>query len=103
MRKDAWIEGKDQYGNVIRIRENHAVLGKFYYSRKLTYTKGETTGSTEYNSYFTEGINGDISQLPENKTPKSTYKVRLAEDGKFKMESQANAPAPDLNNSYKPE
>ena len=103
MRKDAWIEGKDQYGNVIRIRENHAVLGKFYYSRKLTYTKGETTGSTEYNPYFTEGINGDISQLPENKTPKSTYKVRLAEDGKFKMESQANAPAPDLNNSYKPE
>ena len=100
MRKDAWIEGKDQYGNVIRIRENHAVLGKFYYSRKLTYTKGETTGSTEYNPYFTEGINGDISQLPENKTPKSTYKVRLAEDGKFKMESQANAPAPDLNNSF---
>ena len=100
MRKDAWIEGKDQYGNVIRIRENHAVLGKFYYYRKLTYTKGETTGSTEYNPYFTEGINGDISQLPENKTPKSTYKVRLAEDGKFKMESQANAPAPDLNNSF---
>ncbi len=100
MRKDAWIEGKDQYGNVIRIRENHAVLGKFYYSRKLTYTKGETAGSTEYNPYFTEGINGDISQLPENKTPKSTYKVRLAEDGKFKMESQANAPAPDLNNSF---
>ena len=100
MRKDAWIEGKDQYGNVIRIRENHSILGKFYYSRKLTYTKGETTGSTEYNPYFTEGINGDISQLPENKTPKSTYKVRLAEDGKFKMESQANAPAPDLNNSF---
>ena len=100
MRKDAWIEGKDQYGNVIRIRENHSILGKFYYSRKLTYTKGETTGSTEYNPYFTVGNNGDISQLPENKTPKSTYKVRLAEDGKFKMESQANAPAPDLNNSF---
>ena len=100
MRKDAWIEGKDQYGNVIRIRENHAVLGKFYYSRKLTYTKGETTGSTEYNPYFTEGINGDISQLPENKNPKSSYKIRLGEDGKFKMENQANAPAPDLNNGF---
>ena len=100
MRKDAWIEGKDQYGNVIRIRENHAVLGKFYYSRKLTYTKGETTGSTEYNPYFTEGINGDISQLPENKTPKSTYKVRLAEDGKFKMENQANQPIPDLSKGF---
>lgn len=100
MRKDAWIEGKDQYGNVIRIRENHAVLGKFYYSRKLTYTKGETTGSTEYNPYFTEGINGDISQLPENKNSKSSYKIRLGEDGKFKMENQANAPAPDLNNSF---
>ena len=100
MRKDAWIEGKDQYGNVIRIRENHAVLGKFYYSRKLTYTKGETTGSTEYNPYFTEGINGDISQLPENKNPKSTYKIRLGEDGKFKMENQANQPIPDLSKGF---
>ena len=100
VRKTAWIEGKDQYGNVFRIRENHAVLGKFYYSRKLTYTNGETTGNTEYNPYFTEGINGDISQLPENKNPKSSYKIRLGEDGKFKMENQANAPAPDLNNGF---
>lgn len=100
MRKDAWIEGKDQYGNVIRIRENHSILGKFYYSRKLTYTNGETTGSTEYNPYFTEGINGDISQLPENKNPKSTYKIRLGEDGKFKMENQANQPIPDLSKGF---
>ena len=100
MRKDAWIEGKDQYGNVIRIRENHAVLGKFYYSRKLTYTKGETTGSTEYNPYFTEGINGDISQFPENKNSKSSYKIRLGEDGKFKMENQANQPIPDLSKGF---
>ena len=100
MRKDAWIEGKDQYGNVIRIRENHSILGKFYYSRKLTYTKGETTGSTEYNPYFTEGINGDISQFPENKNPKSTYKIRLGEDGKFKMENQANQPIPDLSKGF---
>ena len=100
MRKEAWLEGKDPNGNVFKIRENNAVFGKYYFFRKLTYTNGETTGSTEYNPYFTEGINGDISQLPENKTPKSTYKVRLAEDGKFKMESQANAPAPDLNNGF---
>lgn len=100
MRKDAWIEGKDQYGNVIRIRENHAVLGKFYYSRKLTYTKGENTGSTEYNPYFTEGMNADISQLPENKNPKSSYKIRLGEDGKFKMENQANQPIPDLSKGF---
>ena len=100
MRKDAWIEGKDQYGNVIRIRENHAVLGKFYYSRKLTYTNGETTGSTEYNPYFTEGINADISQFPENKNPKSSYKIRLGEDGKFKMENQANQPIPDLSKGF---
>jgi hypothetical protein len=32
--------------------------------------------------------------------PKSTYKVRLAEDGKFKMESQANTPSPDLNKRF---
>ena len=43
-------------------------FGKVLYFRKLTYTNGETTGSTEYNPYFTEGINGDISQFPENKT-----------------------------------
>lgn len=85
MRKEAWLEGKDKYGNVFRIRENHAVLGKFYYSRKLTYTNGETTGSTEYNPYFSEGINADISLLPENKNPKSSYKIRLAEDGNFKV------------------
>ena len=100
VRKTAWIEGKDKYGNVFRIRENHAVLGKFYYSRKLTYTNGETTGNTEYNPYFTEGINGDISQLPENKNPKSTYKIRLGEDGKFKMENQANQPIPDLSKGF---
>ena len=100
MRKEAWLEGKDKYGNVFRIRENHAVLGKFYYSRKLTYTNGETTGSTEYNPYFTEGINTDISQLPENKNPKSTYKIRLGEDGKFKMENQANQPIPDLSKGF---
>ena len=98
--KEYWIEGKDQFGNVFRIRENHIVLGRFYYSRKLTYTKGETTGSTEYNPYFTEGINGDISQLPENKNSKSSYKIRLGEDGKFKMENQANQPIPDLSKGF---
>ena len=100
MRKEAWLEGKDKHGNVFRIRENHAVLGKFYYSRKLTYTNGETTGSTEYNPYFTEGINGDISQFPENKNPKSSYKIRLGEDGKFKMENKANQPIPDLSKGF---
>ena len=98
--KEYWIEGKDQFGNVFRIRENHIVLGRFYYSRKLTYTNGETTGSTEYNPYFTEGINGDITQLPENKNPKSSYKIRLGEDGKFKMENQANQPIPDLSKGF---
>ena len=98
--KEYWIEGKDQFGNVFSIRENHIVLGRFYYSRKLTYTNGETTGSTEYNPYFTKGINGDISQLLENKNPKSTYKIRLGEDGKFKMENQANQPIPDLSKGF---
>lgn len=98
--KEYWIEGNDQFGNVFRIRENHIVLGRFYYSRKLTYTNGETTGSTEYNPYFTEGINGDITQLPENKNPKSSYKIRLGEDGKFKMENQANQPIPDLSKGF---
>lgn len=100
MRKEAWLEGKDKYGNVFRIRENHAVLGKFYYSRKLTYTNGETTGSTEYNPYFTEGINSDIFLFPENKAPKSFYKIRLEADGKFKMTNQANEPIPDLSKGF---
>lgn len=100
MRKEAWLEGKDQFGNVFKIRENNAVFGKYYFFRKLTYTNGETTGSTEYNPYFTEGINGDISQFPENKNPKSTYKIRLGEDGKFKMENQANQPIPDLSKGF---
>lgn len=85
MRKEAWLEGKDPNGNVFKIRENNAVFGISYFFRKLTYANGETTGSTEYNPYFTEGINGDISQLPENKNPKSSYKIRLAQDGKFKV------------------
>lgn len=100
MRKEAWLEGKDPNGNVFKIRENNAVFGKYYFFRKLTYTNGETTGSTEYNPYFTEGINGDISQLLENKNPKSTYKIRLGEDGKFKMENQANQPIPDLSKGF---
>lgn len=100
MKKTSWIEGLDQYGNVIKIRENNAILGKFYYSRKLTYANGETTGSTDYNPYFSEGINGDVSQFPENKTPKSTYKIRLGEDGKFKMASQNNEPIPDLSKGF---
>ena len=100
MRKEAWLEGKDPNGNVFKIRENNAVFGKYYFFRKLTYTNGETTGSTEYNPYFTEGINGDISQFPENKNPKSIYKIRLGEDGKFKMENQANQPIPDLSKGF---
>ena len=100
MRKEAWLEGKDPNGNVFKIRENNAVFGKYYFFRKLTYTNGETTGSTEYNPYFTEGINGDISQFPENKNPKSSYKIRLGEDGKFKMENQANQPIPDLSKGF---
>lgn len=100
MKKTSWMEGLDQYGNVSKIRENNAVFGKFYFFRKLTYNNGETTGSTEYNPYFTEGINGDISQLPENKNPKSTYKIRLGEDGKFKMANQANEPIPDLSKGF---
>lgn len=100
MRKEAWLEGKDQYGNVIKIRENNAILGKFYYSRKLTYANGETTGSTDYNPYFSEGINGDVSQIPENKTPKSIYKIRLGEDGKFKLMNQNNEPISDLSKGF---
>ena len=100
MRKEAWLEGKDPNVNVFKIRENNAVFGKNYFFRKLTYANGEITGSTEYNPYFTEGINGDISQLPENKNPKSTYKIRLGEDGKFKMENQANQPIPDLSKGF---
>ena len=100
MRKEAWLEGKDPNGNVFKIRENNAVFGKNYFFRKLTYANGEITGSTEYNPYFTEGINGDISQLPENKNPKSTYKIRLGEDGKFKMENQANQPIPELSKGF---
>ena len=100
MRKEAWLEGKDPNGNVFKIRENNAVFGKNYFFRKLTYANGEITGSTEYNPYFTEGINGDITQLPENKNPKSSYKIRLGEDGKFKMENQANQPIPDLSKGF---
>lgn len=100
MKKTSWMEGLDQYGNAFKIRENNAVFGKFYFFRKLTYNNGETTGSTEYNPYFTEGINGDISQLPENKNPKSTYKIKLGEDGKFKMANQANEPIPDLSKGF---
>ncbi len=100
MKKTSWMEGLDKYGNAFKIRENNAVFGKFYFFRKLTYNNGETTGSTEYNPYFTEGINGDISQLPENKNPKSSYKIRLGEDGKFKMENQANQPIPDLSKGF---
>lgn len=100
MRKEAWLEGKDPNGNVFKIRENNAVFGKNYFFRKLTYANGEITGSTEYNPYFTEGINGDISQFPENKNPKSSYKIRLGEDGKFKMENKANQPIPDLSKGF---
>ncbi len=100
MRKEAWLEGKDPNGNVFKIRENNAVFGKYYFFRKLTYANGKITGSTEYNPYFTEGINGDISQFPENKNPKSSYKIRLGEDGKFKMANQTNEPIPDLSKGF---
>jgi hypothetical protein len=71
-----------------------------FYSRKITYKDGKVTGSTDYNPCFTEGINTEVSQLPENIAPKSTYKVRLGEDGKFVMENKANTPSPDLSRGF---
>ena len=36
----------------------------------------------------------------KNKKPKSTYKIRLGEDGKFKMANQTNEPIPDLSKGF---
>lgn len=100
MRKDAWVEGKDQFGNVIRIRENNAVFGKYYYSRKLTYNKGEVTGSTEYNPYFSEGINATVEKRSENINPKNRYKTRLNTEGKFSVIDEKGNAISDYSKSF---
>lgn len=100
MRKEAWLEGKDQYGNVFKIRENHAIFGKQYFFRKLTYNNGETTGKTNYNPYFSEGINADIEKRPENIEPKSRYKTKLKTDGKFSVTDEKGNPISDLSKSF---
>lgn len=99
--KDLLVFGTDVFGSILLMRQKDFLHRTYaFYSRKITYKDGKVTGSTDYNPYFTEGINGDISQLPENKNPKSTYKIRLGEDGKFKMENQANQPIPDLSKGF---
>ena len=99
--KDLLVFGTDVFGSILLMRQKDFLHRTYaFYSRKITYKDGKVTGSTEYNPYFTEGINGDISQFPENKNPKSTYKIRLGEDGKFKMENQANQPIPDLSKGF---
>ena len=99
--KDLLVFGTDVFGSILLMRQKDFLHRTYaFYSRKITYKDGKVTGSTEYNPYFTEGINGDITQLPENKNPKSSYKIRLGEDGKFKMENQANQPIPDLSKGF---
>ena len=60
----------------------------------------KTVSYTHLDVYKRQGINGDISQFPENKTPKSVYKIRLGEDGKFKMANQNNEPIADLSKGF---
>ena len=99
--KDLLVFGTDVFGSILLMRQKDFLNRTYaFYSRKITYKDGKVTGSTDYNPYFTEGINADISQLPENKNPKSSYKIRLGEDGKFKMENQANQPIPDLSKGF---
>ena len=99
--KDLLVFGTDVFGSILLMRQKDFLHRTYaFYSRKITYKDGKVTGSTDYNPYFTEGINADISDLPENKNPKSSYKIRLGEDGKFKMENQANQPIPDLSKGF---
>ena len=99
--KDLLVFGTDVFGSILLMRQKDFLHRTYaFYSRKITYKDGKVTGSTDYNPYFTEGINADISQFPENKNPKSSYKIRLGEDGKFKMENQANQPIPDLSKGF---
>ena len=99
--KDLLVFGTDVFGSILLMRQKDFLYRTYaFYSRKITYKDGKVTGSTDYNPYFTEGINADISQFPENKNPKSSYKIRLGEDGKFKMENQANQPIPDLSKGF---
>lgn len=99
--KDLLVFGTDVFGSILLMRQKDFLYRTYaFYSRKITYKDGKVTGSTDYNPYFTEGINADISDLPENKNPKSSYKIRLGEDGKFKMENQANQPIPDLSKGF---
>ena len=84
--KDLLVFGTDVFGSILLMRQKDFLHRTYaFYSRKITYKDGKVTGSTDYNPYFTEGINADISDLPENKNPKSSYKIRLAQDGKFKV------------------
>jgi len=99
--KDLLVFGTDVFGSILLMRQKDFLHRTYaFYSRKITYKDGKVTGSTDYNPYFTEGINADISDLPENKNPKSSYKIRLGEDGKFKMENLANQPIPDLSKGF---
>lgn len=99
--KDLLVFGTDVFGSILLMRQKDFLHRTYaFYSRKITYKDGKVTGSTDYNPYFTEGINADISQFPENKNPKSSYKIRLGEDGKFKMANQTNEPIPDLSKGF---
>ncbi len=99
--KDLLVFGTDVFGSILLMRQKDFLHRTYaFYSRKITYKDGKVTGSTDYNPYFTEGINADISDLPENKNPKSSYKIRLGEDGKFKMANQTNEPIPDLSKGF---
>ena len=99
--KDLLVYGTDLFGSILLMRQKDFLHRTYaFYSRKITYKDGKITGSTDYNPCFTEGINTEVSQLPENIAPKSTYKVRLGEDGKFVMENKANTPSPDLSRGF---
>lgn len=99
--KKYFVYGADENGVTCKIRENNAAFGlKYYYFRKITYKDGSITGSVDYNPYFTEGINAPLSDLSANKFPKAIYKIRMGEDGKFKMAYNDSGLAPDLSKGF---
>lgn len=67
--------GYDSKGNVIK--EKCEEEGKLYTKfSKVTFKDGTTSGSTEFAPYFSVGLQLPLLQLPLNKNPKDTYKVR---------------------------
>lgn len=78
------LYGYDFKGNVVKSKsvEDGKLYAKFI---KLTFKDGTVSGSTDFQPFFSEGIQRPVAELPINKNPKDTFKVKKTTGTDFEV------------------